>query len=292
MFAGSDLRMRELTHVLAALALCGGIAYVDVQSSSDVTEAFLLPLAFVLIYPLKRDWATAMVAVAAIAATIVGALFEPPGESLSAMTVNRGMTIVVILGVAFLLNRVTRSEQLLVHIATTDPLTGIFNRRHLLTLLGREHNRAERYKTSFSLLMLDIDHFKRINDTYGHHVGDDAIKAMTHATTKCLRPTDVLGRIGGEEFVVLLPHTEEAGAITAAERIRAAVARVSVPAGNQAVRFTISIGAVTYARRASAQQLLDCADKALYAAKTGGRDQVCIGRLAEAPEGGTVLAPA
>jgi diguanylate cyclase (GGDEF)-like protein len=284
--------MRDLAHVAVAVALCGGIAYVDVQTTSDITEAFLVPLAFILVYPLKRDWATAVVALAAIAAVVAGALFEPPGESLSAMAVNRGMTIVVVIGVAFLLNRVTRSERQLVHIATTDPLTGIFNRRHLLALLAREHQRAERYKTGFSLLMLDIDHFKRINDTHGHHVGDDAIKAMTRAATRSLRPSDVIGRVGGEEFVVLLPHTEETGAIAVAERIRAAVGAVTVPAGDQTVRFTISIGVATQARRASAEQLLDCADKALYAAKAGGRDQVCIGRLAEAPGAAGRLATA
>jgi len=208
------------------------------------------------------------------------------------MFFNRGMTIVVIVGVAFLLNRVTASQTLLVRIATTDALTGIFNRRHFMALLAREQHRADRYATSFSLLMLDIDHFKRINDTYGHLVGDEAIKAMAGAAAKFLRPTDMIGRFGGEEFVVMLPHTDEAGAVVAAERIRQSVAEVVVPAGSQDVRFTVSIGVATYVRRAKLDQLFECTDKALYAAKSGGRNQVCVGRLTASGEATTVLAPA
>jgi diguanylate cyclase (GGDEF)-like protein len=208
------------------------------------------------------------------------------------MLFNRGMAVAVILGVAFLINRVTESERQLVRIATTDPLTGIFNRRHFLSLAGREQQRAERYGTTFSLLMLDIDHFKRINDTYGHPVGDEAIKAMAGAASKYLRPTDVIGRFGGEEFVVLLPHTDEPGAIIAAERIREAVSQVMVQAGDKVVTFTVSIGAATHAKRVKIDQLLECADQALYAAKQGGRNQVRVGRIAESGNGAAHLAPA
>jgi diguanylate cyclase (GGDEF)-like protein len=272
--------------------LCLAVAWIDIQTTSDITEAFLAPLAFILVYPLKRDWATFLVAAAAVGAVVAGALLEPAGESLQAMVVNRGMTIVVIAGVAFLVNRVTWSERQLVHSATTDPLTGIFNRGHLMALLARELQRAERYKTCIALLMLDIDHFKHINDTYGHPAGDAAIKAMTGAATRHLRPTDVIGRFGGEEFVVLLPHTEEPGAIAVAERIRAAVAALSVPAGDHSVHFTVSIGIASHTSRATVSQLLECVDKALYAAKAGGRDQVCVGRLAEPGSGAATLAPA
>jgi diguanylate cyclase (GGDEF)-like protein len=223
---------------------------------------------------------------------IAGAVIEDEGESAQAMLMNRGMAIVVVLAIAFLLNRVTHSEQRLIRISTTDPLTGIFNRRHFMAMLAREQHRAERYKTGFSVLMLDIDHFKKINDTHGHPIGDEAIKAMAAAASKHLRPTDMIGRFGGEEFVVMLPHTDESGAVVAAERIRESVANVVVPAGTQDVRFTVSIGAATYARKTTAEQMIECADKALYAAKTGGRNQVCVGRLAEPGGGGAELAPA
>jgi diguanylate cyclase (GGDEF)-like protein len=292
MVSGKEIPIRAALQLSAGLALCVFVLWLDVRTSSDITEAFLLPLAFIAVYPLKRDWATAVIAVAGIAATVLGALLEDEGESLEAMLVNRGMTIVVLLGIAFLLTRVSASERLLFRIATTDALTGILNRRHFMDQLGRERQRAVRYATSFSLLMLDIDHFKRINDTYGHPVGDEAIKAMAAAACKCLRPTDTIGRFGGEEFVVMLPHTDEAGAVMAAERIREAVANIVVPAGTADVRFTVSIGAAVYVRGITVEQILECADKALYAAKSGGRNQVCVGRLGGS--GGTTakLAPA
>ena len=293
MFFGKDVPLWAALHVGAAIAICALVAWLDIRTNSDITEAFLVPLAFIAIYPLKRDWATALITAAAIAAVLAGALFEDEGESIEAMLINRGMTIVVILGIAFLLNRVTASERQLFRIATTDSLTGILNRRHFMDQLARERLRAIRYATGFSILMLDIDHFKRINDTYGHPIGDEAIKAMAAAADKCLRPTDAIGRFGGEEFVVMLPHTDEAGAVMAAERIREAVGQIVVPAGTNDVRFTVSIGAATYARGVTVDQFLECADKALYAAKTGGRNQVCVGRLNGSNGGGAAkLAPA
>jgi diguanylate cyclase (GGDEF)-like protein len=281
MFAGLTLPVRDLLWTALAVLLCAVVTWLDIRTSSDITEAFLVPLAFIAVYPVRRDWATVVTTIAALGAVGLGAWFEDEGEAVEAVLANRGMAVLVILGIAFLMNRVTTSERQLFRIATTDPLTGIFNRRHFMGMLAREQQRAARYGTSFSLLILDIDHFKRINDTFGHPVGDEAIKAMAGAAGKCLRPTDMIGRFGGEEFVVMLPHTDEAGAVVAAERIREQVAKVVVPAGTQDVRFTVSIGAATFARRASVEQLLECADKALYAAKTGGRNQVCVGRLAE-----------
>jgi diguanylate cyclase (GGDEF)-like protein len=283
--------VREASLVGLALAICGVVLWLDVRTSADITESFLLPLAFIAVYPIRRDWATLLITAAGIAVVILGALLEDEGESAEAMFVNRGMTIVVLLGIAFLLYRVASSEKQLVRIATTDPLTGIFNRRHFMAMLNREHLRALRYKTTFSLLMLDIDFFKKINDTHGHGIGDEAIKAMAGAASKYLRPTDMIGRFGGEEFVVMLPHTDEAGAVVAAERIREEVARVVVPAGTADVRFTVSIGAATFNHRAKPEQLLDCADQALYAAKQGGRNQVQVGRISESGGPAATLAP-
>jgi diguanylate cyclase len=292
MFAGKEFPFRDVAAALAASAFCGFVLWLDVRTNGDTVEAFLVPLALIAVYPLKRDWVTLLVATAAVTTVILGATLEDEGESTQAMIMNRGMAIAVVLAIAFLLNRVTHSEQRLVRISTTDPLTGIFNRRHFMAMLAREQHRAERYRTGFSLLMLDIDHFKKINDTYGHPIGDEAIKAMAAAASKYLRPTDMIGRFGGEEFVVMLPHTDEAGAVVAAERIRESVANVVVPAGDQDVRFTVSIGAATYARKANAEQMLECADKALYAAKTGGRNQVCVGRLTTPGGESSTLAPA
>jgi diguanylate cyclase (GGDEF)-like protein len=107
-----------------------------------------------------------------------------------------------------------------------------------------------------------------------------------------MRPTDIIGRFGGEEFIVLLPHTDEAGSIIAAERIREAVGQVMVQAGDKVVTFTVSIGATTYVRKSKAEQLIECADQALYAAKQGGRNQVRVGRMIESGNGSPSLATA
>jgi diguanylate cyclase (GGDEF)-like protein len=287
-----SISLRDLLHVAIALLWCACVVLLDIATDADIVEAFLTPIALLIVYPVKRNWATGLIALVCLVVVIAGAAMEPPGESVTAMLYNRTITTIVLLGITFLIWRVTASEQQLVRIATTDALTGIFNRRHFMSLAAREQQRAERYQTTFSLLILDIDHFKRINDTFGHPVGDEAIKAMAVAASKHLRPTDVIGRFGGEEFVVLLPHTDEPGAVIAAERIREAVAQVMVQAGDKIVTFTVSVGLATHVRRTGVEQLIEVADQALYAAKQGGRNQVRIGRIAEGGASTHALAPA
>jgi len=160
-------------------------------------------------------------------------------------------------------------------LATTDSLTGISNRRHLLTLAEREFQRARRYRHPFSLLMLDIDHFKSINDTYGHAAGDEALKLMADVTRNALRQVDIFGRFGGEEFVVFLPETPLRDAVTVADRIREAIASAPLTIQNAEARMTVSIGVSTYQDdEPSLDTLLMRADKALYEAKQRGRDRV------------------
>jgi diguanylate cyclase (GGDEF)-like protein len=126
--------------------------------------------------------------------------------------------------------------------------------------------------------MLDIDHFKRINDTFGHPVGDEAIKAMATTCAEAIRTIDHLGRLGGEEFAVILPDTDLAAALLVAERIRAAVAAIAIPAETANVIFTTSIGVAEQTPSdSSVESLLSRADAALYAAKNGGRNKVVAG---------------
>jgi diguanylate cyclase (GGDEF)-like protein/PAS domain S-box-containing protein len=169
-------------------------------------------------------------------------------------------------------------EDELRRLATTDPLTGIFNRRHLMDQGERELRRARRYGTDLSLLILDIDHFKAINDTHGHAVGDDALKALVRVCLAHLREIDLMCRLGGEEFVAILPETSGEAALIAAERLRAAVERLEVPlAGSDILRFTVSVG--TSALRpddASLADVLTRADEALYEAKGAGRNRVRV----------------
>nr|WP_317265668.1 diguanylate cyclase [Arthrospira sp. SH-MAG29] len=162
-------------------------------------------------------------------------------------------------------------------LATTDPLTGIANRRHLLTLGEREFQRTHRYKNPFSVLMIDIDHFKLINDNYGHSIGDKALKIMADITVNALRKVDIFGRFGGEEFVVFLPETKADEALVVAERIREAIATTPIYVDDQTIHITVSIGVTIYnSSEISLDGLLMEADKALYDAKKQGRNQVVI----------------
>ena len=175
------------------------------------------------------------------------------------------------------------SEERLRLLSITDSLTGIFNRRHFIEESEREIARARRYALSSGLLLLDIDHFKRINDTYGHTIGDDALKAFAAACQKALRTNDILGRLGGEEFAVFLPQTDADGAALVAERIRGAVEEIAVPLdGGGAVRFTVSVGVAAAANgEQPVDTLLSRADEALYQAKAAGRNRVV--RAGETP---------
>ncbi len=160
--------------------------------------------------------------------------------------------------------------------AQTDALTGCANRRHFLASLEQEGERGRRYGLATSLLSLDIDHFKRVNDTWGHAAGDEVLKHFAAIVQAQLRQADVLGRLGGEEFSVLLPHASAADAAQVAERIRAAVEASPASFAGHAIPITVSLGgaAVTREDPVSSEQLLARADAALYEAKHAGRNRV------------------
>jgi diguanylate cyclase (GGDEF)-like protein len=160
-------------------------------------------------------------------------------------------------------------------LATRDELTGVHNRRHFMVLADREWSRCRRYDTAAALLMIDVDLFKRVNDVHGHLAGDLMLREIAHAAGETLRQPDLLGRFGGEEFVVFLPHADLLGALDAAERIRDRVARLSLEWKNRAVRATVSVGVATLdASHDSLGALIQEADQALYAAKDAGRNCV------------------
>ncbi len=163
--------------------------------------------------------------------------------------------------------------------ATTDALTDLCNRREFESLAHRELSRANRQGAPLSLLMMDIDKFKSINDTHGHDVGDAVLKTIAGACAPHLREVDVLARIGGEEFAVLLPDTTIDGATHVAERIREALGRESVPAGDgKTLSFTVSVGVAQHdGESEELPALIKRADQALYRAKESGRNRVCTG---------------
>ena len=177
-----------------------------------------------------------------------------------------------------------RLEKDLRRMATTDSLTGLFNRGHFWDMSERELARGIRVHRAVSLLMIDLDHFKSVNDTYGHEVGDKVLKLVARVGRENLREIDIIGRIGGEEFAVLLPETGLSEAITVAERLREAVARAEVPTDKGPVSITISVGvAEDNGELRDLGTLLKRADDALYAAKRKGRNRVIpYSRRAEA----------
>lgn len=177
-----------------------------------------------------------------------------------------------------------RTQQL----AVTDELTGLYNRRQVLYLAKNEYERSRRYQRSLSAIMIDIDQFKHINDTFGHPVGDRILRALAACCRANLRSVDLIGRYGGEEFLVLMPETNAAKAVEAAERIRRQVEAMRLPTHKGAVNVTISLGVATLSDNGpsatalpltgevSLDQLIINADDALYSAKAAGRNRVQV----------------
>lgn len=179
-----------------------------------------------------------------------------------------------------LLNEIAERQALetqLREMVVTDPLTGLLNRRGFFNQLHAEIQRARRYPASLSVLVMDVDRFKTINDTYGHSAGDLALLTLATACLNSLRAIDKMGRIGGEEFAVVLPGTNLDGARIIAEKLRLAVGEAPVSPGDGTLfAMTVSIGiAVWNAEDASGDELMHQADRALYAAKEAGRNRSC-----------------
>jgi diguanylate cyclase (GGDEF)-like protein len=170
-----------------------------------------------------------------------------------------------------------RANEQLARLANTDALTGLNNRRFLLERLAEETSRARRYELDLSLLLLDLDHFKRVNDTHGHLVGDRVLAATAGEIETLRREYDVAGRLGGEEFALILPETDPPGARILAERVRGGIAALRHQVEGRAhFRVTVSVGIASFAPDLrDGTQLMSLADAALYRAKRRGRDRVC-----------------
>lgn len=158
-----------------------------------------------------------------------------------------------------------------------DPLTGLLNRRTLDDALGRMAAFAQRSGHPLSLLMLDLDHFKRVNDTHGHEAGDQVLRAFAGVLSGSLRASDMAVRYGGEEFLAVLPDTGTDAALGVAEKLRRAVENLAIPVGDAVVRPTVSIGVATLKPGESGEALIGRADQALYRAKGAGRNRAAVG---------------
>lgn len=163
----------------------------------------------------------------------------------------------------------------LYRLATVDSLTGVFIRRHFMDLAEKEINRARRYDGPMAMIMLDADHFKSINDTHGHAAGDTVLRAIAETCYRDLRDVDFVGRLGGEEFAICLPETDQAAACEVAERIREDIENLVIPIDDgKTIRLSISVGVSELMSKDCLDDVMRRADAALYEAKKGGRNRV------------------
>jgi diguanylate cyclase (GGDEF)-like protein len=247
-----------------------GIAMATTTGYSDAAILYCWPILWVASFYGNRGTAS----VVGLVAVVHGAaLWSLPGEMTS---LDRWADVVVSVIVAAVVVRVlaARNERLVSQLSTearVDPLTGLWNRRAFGERLDTESARAVRESAPLAVVAFDIDHFKRVNDVHGHEVGDRVLKWVAEILAHETRGADITARVGGEEFVVVLPGTGIVGAQEFAERVRRAVA-----AGGGPAELTISAGVAASVPRSVDHGLVDAADRALYAAKRGGRNAVHV----------------
>ena len=173
-----------------------------------------------------------------------------------------------------LLDQSMRKLELMAH---TDPLTGADNRGYFMERLGVELDRAKRYESIFCLVMLDLDHFKSVNDIHGHAAGDEALRSLCRVLNSSgLRSSDFFGRIGGEEFAIVLPETVIQGALEVAERVRVNLENTKVVHDESEFFITASVGVSEYREGDTEESLMNRADQAMYKAKNSGRNRICV----------------
>ncbi len=238
---------------------------------------YVLPVLITIKSPRKID--TYIVGLAGIILTIIGYFDSPVAGGILWMVIfNRFLAIfVIVITTMFVIDRKNSEEKIIklnkkLHaLAHKDPLTGTQNRLAFMKAIEEEIERAKRYKTPLSIIMFDIDFFKKINDTYGHGIGDEVLKKLAETIEKNLRKTDKLFRIGGEEFIIILPNTNIENAKIVAEKLRKAICKTDF---GKPGRITISLGVTSFTKEDNEDSFLDRVDKALYMAKNNGRNRV------------------
>lgn len=289
-------RARLLSLTLLALVAIMGLAALHllpaqlVRVVSAVAAAFSLTMAWLLL----RDWVGSSllrrliglnngvfaVALGTRACYGIGAPhlhLVATGGVLSA-TIAIGYLMMIVNGFGFLLLCKERDDARMLQLATFDCLTGLINRHAFFERTDSARALAARQRCPIALMMIDIDHFKNINDCYGHAIGDKALVLFAAEAKATLRDHDILGRLGGEEFALVLPATDLEGALLAAERLRSKVAASVLATASGVCSMTISVGVVLIEAREPLNTALARADHALYAAKAGGRNRVRVGQ--------------
>ena len=225
----------------------------------------------------------ACVIITAMATSAVFNLFKPQSHFAYVLSASTIIAIVAPTVVGVLAANVLHIEKIrheLQQQAHADPLTGLLNRRAFCEVLAREHRRMERTRSQCAIIMIDIDHFKNINDLHGHAAGDLVLKAIGGALQGGLRPAmDYVARWGGEEFVALLTHTDLEGAVSAAERLRRTIEALDPSIGKVCLGVTASFGVTELPGGSEFDDALDQADRCLYAAKASGRNKIVSAKM-------------
>ncbi|MBI3772871.1 MAG: GGDEF domain-containing protein [Gammaproteobacteria bacterium] len=225
----------------------------------------------------QRRWDAVGMAIIGSLLTIIGYFISEPGGIHYMVLINRGIALAVIWAACIIMVIHFSSLAELKTMAILDHVTGLYNRHYFFIQAERILKGWTRYKTPVTLMLIDMDDFKKINDTYGHDAGDRVLKHVADTLKQCLRDVDVIARIGGEEFVVLLPSTTIDAGDVVAEKVRSAIENITLTYQQQEIKVTVSIGVVAASRRWQLiGDLLKAADKLLYQAKHRGKNHVAI----------------
>lgn len=292
--SGWSLRLRDpaLTQFQIRYALiCNAAGYVILGQARGITPVILsMILMFGIFGMSRRQLAANMVFALLLFGAAIGlvAWLDEPGRMPGLEAANAAMIVLVLLGSTFIAIRLqhirkrltqqklalSRALEQIRHLATHDELTGLVNRRRMTELMEAEWQRCQRNDRPLILALLDLDHFKHINDTHGHGAGDQVLQTFALAVQAVLRSTDVLARWGGEEFVLMLYDTDPASARPLLERVRASVQARQTRAAGRTLQVTVSIGLAVGRAGEGPEQILERADEALYQAKAAGRNRV------------------
>lgn len=204
-------------------------------------------------------------------------LYKPPIDEAWKAIVNRFISLTITWIIAILTVKIKRSDQKLIEMASYDFMTGLLNRREMFSRLNIEYSHVKRRGVPLSIIVLDVDHFKNINDTYGHTIGDVVLRAIAHILREGVREYDIICRYGGEEFIVITPETAIQQAHELAERLvkQVSISPIKVEAASS-ITITISAGVTQLLEGDSIEMLISRADRALYHSKEKGRNQVTI----------------